>query len=297
MRRTDSRSSRAQSISNGPAIASMKPLLPSNTSRGPVTPRMARNAACVAPNAAAGYASPFQCDSSPVRVTRSAFSDVPAIAIALAVRAFVEAERPRDAGGDGVGALRGVVKALGAHRRHLGQAVLDLVGDRQRGQQRATVGVRVLGRGEHGREVVAGVTRLTGRQVGVVEVQVADQRAVVERGAVRRAPSHADQRAQRRAAELPDLLADHRHRLGHPAHPGPRRASPAPAAATARVPARRSAPSATGRRTARAPRRGSDALRPAIPRSLPGAGRDARAVMRGTSRLRRSGGRLERTPS
>jgi hypothetical protein len=34
----------------------------------------------------AGYASPFECDSDPVRVTRSAFSDVPAIAIALAVR-------------------------------------------------------------------------------------------------------------------------------------------------------------------------------------------------------------------
>ncbi len=37
--------------------------------------------------AVAGYASPFQCERAPVRVTRSAFSEVPAIAIAFAVRA------------------------------------------------------------------------------------------------------------------------------------------------------------------------------------------------------------------
>ena len=66
----------------------------------------------------------------------------------------VEAECPGDAGGDRVGALRGVVKPLGSHRRDLGETVLHLVGDRQRRQQRATVGVRVLGGGEHRREVV-----------------------------------------------------------------------------------------------------------------------------------------------
>ena len=114
----------------------------------------------------------------------------------------IEPERARNAGRDGVGALSGVVEALGAHRRDLGEAVLDLVGDRQRGQQRATVGVRVLGRGEHRSEVVARMAGLPGRQVGVVEVQVAHQRAVVERGTVRRALAPADQRAQRRTAEL-----------------------------------------------------------------------------------------------
>ena len=54
VRVTDSRSSRVQSISNGPETASMNPLLPSNTSRGPVIPRIARKAACVAPNEVAG---------------------------------------------------------------------------------------------------------------------------------------------------------------------------------------------------------------------------------------------------
>ena len=45
VRTTLSRSSLLQSISNGPEMLSMNPLLPSNTSGGPVTPRMARKAA------------------------------------------------------------------------------------------------------------------------------------------------------------------------------------------------------------------------------------------------------------
>ena len=65
----------------------MKPLFPSNTSAGPVMPRAARKAASTAPKAVNGYASPFHCESAPVRVTRSAFSAVPAIATAFAVSA------------------------------------------------------------------------------------------------------------------------------------------------------------------------------------------------------------------
>ena len=125
----------------------------------------------------------------------------------------IEPERARNAGGDGVRALGGVVEALGAHRRQLGEAVLDLVGDRQRAQQRATVGVRVLGCGEYRSEVVARMAGLAGCQVGVVEVQVAHQRAVVERGTVGRGLASADQRAQRRPAELLHMRADHRDRL------------------------------------------------------------------------------------
>ena len=172
----------------------MKPLLPSKTSRGPVTPRIARNAACVAANAVAGIGEPLPVRQlagarHAQRVQRRA-GDRDRVGGAP----LIEAERARDPGGDRVGALRGVIEALGAHRRHLGQAVLDLVGDRQRGQQRATVGVRVLGRGEHRREVVARMAGLAGRQVGVVEVQVAHQRAVVERRAIGRALARADQR-------------------------------------------------------------------------------------------------------
>src|SRR5437867_5498430 len=65
----------------------MKPFSPSNTSRGPVTPRPARNVVRVTAPATLGYARPFQWDSRPVRVTRSALNAVPAIAIAWAVRA------------------------------------------------------------------------------------------------------------------------------------------------------------------------------------------------------------------
>ena len=92
VRVTLSRSSRAQSIWNFPAIASMKPLFPSNTSSGPVIPRIARNAAWVPPKPVFGYASPFQWERRPVRVTRSALNAVPAIATAFAV---FDASRPR----------------------------------------------------------------------------------------------------------------------------------------------------------------------------------------------------------
>jgi hypothetical protein len=55
-----------------------------------------------------------------------------------------------------------VIESLRTHRRYLGETVLDLVGDRERGQERTAVGVRVFGRGEHRREVVAGVAGLPG---------------------------------------------------------------------------------------------------------------------------------------
>jgi hypothetical protein len=49
---------------------------------------------------------------------------------------------------------------------------------------------------------------LAGREVGVVEVEVADERPVVERGPVRGRPAAADQGAERAAAEICDLGAD-----------------------------------------------------------------------------------------
>jgi hypothetical protein len=105
-----------------------------------------------------------------------------------------------------------LVEALCAHGRHLAEAVLDLVGDRQGGEKRVPVGLRVLGCRQHRREVVARVAGLARGEIGVVEVQVAHERAVVERGAVRRSLSTADQRRQWLSAEFVHLLADHRHR-------------------------------------------------------------------------------------
>jgi hypothetical protein len=53
------------------------------------------------------------------------------------------------------------------------------------------------------------VTCLARREERVVEVQVAHERAVVERGAVGCASAGAYERRQRGAAELPHLLGDH----------------------------------------------------------------------------------------
>ena len=64
-----------------------------------------------------------------MRVTRTAFSDVPAIAIAFAARC---SSRPSARDTPAAGTLRGVIKALRAHRRDLAETALDLVGDRQR---------------------------------------------------------------------------------------------------------------------------------------------------------------------
>jgi hypothetical protein len=50
----DTRSSPSQSISKRPAIDSMKPLFPSNTSGGPVMPRAARKVVSTAPKAVKG---------------------------------------------------------------------------------------------------------------------------------------------------------------------------------------------------------------------------------------------------
>lgn len=84
--RTRSRSSRVQSIRNSPAMAASNPFSPSMTSSGPVRPCFARNTAFTQHAERFGYASPFQFESRPVRVTRKALNAVPHIAMALAVR-------------------------------------------------------------------------------------------------------------------------------------------------------------------------------------------------------------------
>ena len=52
-----------------------------------VIPRIARKAECNPPKQVFGYAKPFQCERSPVRVTLSALNAVPAMAIAFVVLA------------------------------------------------------------------------------------------------------------------------------------------------------------------------------------------------------------------
>ena len=121
---------------------------------------------------------------------------------------LAEAKRLGRAGRGGVGALGRVVEPLRPHRRLVGEPALHLVGDRECGQQFPAGGVRVLGRREHGREIVARMAGLAGGEVGVVEVEVADERPVVERGTVGGRPAAADQGAERAAAEVVELGAD-----------------------------------------------------------------------------------------
>ena len=125
-----------------------------------------------------------------MRVTRSAFSAVPAIATAFAVSASPRRSAFAAPAAAAYDALRRVVESLRPYRRLVREPALHLVGDGERGQQLPSGGARVLGRREHRREVVARVAGLARREVGVVEVEVANERSVVERGAVGRGPRH-----------------------------------------------------------------------------------------------------------
>ena len=88
----------------------------------------------------------------------------------------IEPERPCAARGDRIRALRDVIEARVAHRRHVAQPALDLVGQGERGEEVASGCAGVFRRSEHRAEVVARVTGLAVREVAVVEVEVADQR-------------------------------------------------------------------------------------------------------------------------
>jgi hypothetical protein len=133
---------------------------------------------------------------------------VPAIATAFAGCGLIEAQRLRRAGRDGVGALRRVVEALGAHGCLVAQAALHLIGDGEGDEQLTTGGVSIFGCGEHGGKVVARLAGLGSGEVGVVEVEVADERPVVEGGPVRRSLTAPDQRAARVATEVFELCAN-----------------------------------------------------------------------------------------
>ena len=123
-----------------------------------------------------------------------------------------KAERLRRPSRGRVRALGRVVETLVSHGGLVGEAAVHLIGDRERRQELAPGRARVLGRREHRRQVVARVAGLAGREVGVVEVEVADECAVVERRPVRGGPAAPDQRAQRPAAEVVELGANRVHR-------------------------------------------------------------------------------------
>ena len=105
---------------------------------------------------------------------------------------------------DPAGAARGadavehpLVPALEWHL--VGQPAEDLVGQDDRGDDRAAVGAARFGGGEHGGDHVA---RMAGapRRVGVVAVEVADERGVGEGGHVDRRPLPGAEQARGRLA-------------------------------------------------------------------------------------------------
>jgi hypothetical protein len=97
---------------------------------------------------------------------------------------LAEAKRFRRAGRGGVRTLRGVVESPRAHWRLVREPTLHLVGHGERAQQFPPGSVSVFGRRKHGREVVARVAGLARGEIGIVEVEVANECAVVEGGAV-----------------------------------------------------------------------------------------------------------------
>ena len=125
----------------------------------------------------------------------------------------IEAKRTRYARCHGVRALGRVIKPASAHRCLVGEAALHLVSDCQSRQVLPAGHIGVLGRGQHGCQVVAGMTRLAGGEIGVVEVQVSDQRTVPQRRPVGGSAPIRDAGNELVTAEVVQLLDEHLDRL------------------------------------------------------------------------------------
>src|SRR5213082_2619505 len=91
-----------------------------------------------------------------------------------------QSQRTRGSGSERVRKLRRVVEPLLLNRRHVAKARLNLIRHRDRREQVLAVGVRILGGSEHSGKVVARMTSLMLAHVVVHEIEIADERAVVE---------------------------------------------------------------------------------------------------------------------
>src|SRR5205085_11222614 len=87
-------------------------------------------------------------------------------------------------GGDRVGSLCRMIEAFGSHGCNVREATLDLVGDCQCGQQIFATAPCILACSKHGPDIVAGMAGLIFGKIAVVEVQVAHQGRIIERGAI-----------------------------------------------------------------------------------------------------------------
>ncbi len=172
----------------------MNPLFPSKTPSGPVIPRSARKVAWVAEKAtrgpSSGRARARSCHTERI-IDRAGYVD------AVGGLHRGETKGPRDSRSHRTRPLRRVVESPGSHRRHVGEAALDLIGHGQGGEKLLSAPSCILAGSKYRCQIVTGVTGLARGEVAIVEVQVADQRAVVEGCPVRSglpAPDQCDQR-------------------------------------------------------------------------------------------------------
>src|SRR4029077_6130011 len=85
--------------------------------------------------------------------------------------------------------------------------------DRQRGQEVTTCGPDVFTGCQDRPQIVAGVTGFSLGQIAIIEIEVADQRTVVERSSVNVSEPTANQGTVARATQLINVSAYHSYRL------------------------------------------------------------------------------------
>jgi hypothetical protein len=83
-----------------------------------------------------------------------------------------------------------------------------LIGSSQTGQEILAVSVAVFGSGKDRSNVIAGMAHLASGQVGVIEIEIADERAVIKCRQVRASLPASDQCAFALRAGFPGMLAN-----------------------------------------------------------------------------------------
>jgi hypothetical protein len=106
-----------------------------------------------------------------------------------------------------------MVKTSGPHGCNITETALHLVGRRQGGQEVSPATIGVLSSGQYGAQVVTRMTGFALGQVTIVEVEVAHQRAIMERGAIRGCLPASDQGTVFAAAKILNLRSNHPNRL------------------------------------------------------------------------------------
>ncbi len=122
---------------------------------------------------------------------------------------LVKKECLRNSGSYRIGTLRRVVEAPVPHRRHVAQADVNLISDGEGRHQLFPAQTGKFGSRQHRAEIVAGVAGLPLCQVAVVEVQVTDQRAVIESSSIGRRLAPTDQGTAADPTHLLDVFLDY----------------------------------------------------------------------------------------